>query len=117
MLRRPPRSTRTDTLFPYTTLFRAVRLAAEARVDSVRTGVHRRLQGRQVAGGTDQLHGHAPERDAGMILCAAPGGIDLRQCGGRRGGVTCNVAGAAYAGSPRRAACRESPREIGRAHV
>src|SRR3546814_8693015 len=27
MLRRPPRSTRTDTLFPYTTLFRAVVLA------------------------------------------------------------------------------------------
>src|SRR3546814_9999058 len=25
MLRRPPRSTRTDTLFPYTTLFRSVR--------------------------------------------------------------------------------------------
>src|SRR3546814_9565357 len=25
MIRRPPRSTRTDTLFPYTTLFRAVR--------------------------------------------------------------------------------------------
>src|SRR3546814_12913862 len=27
MLRRPPRSTRTDTLFPYTTLFRSVRAA------------------------------------------------------------------------------------------
>src|SRR3546814_14505573 len=26
MRRRPPRSTRTDTLFPYTTLFRSVRL-------------------------------------------------------------------------------------------
>src|SRR3546814_5863468 len=26
MIRRPPRSTRTDTLFPYTTLFRAVDL-------------------------------------------------------------------------------------------
>src|SRR3546814_8696473 len=26
MLRRPPRSTRTDTLFPYTTLFRSVRI-------------------------------------------------------------------------------------------
>src|SRR3546814_12407147 len=26
MIRRPPRSTRTDTLFPYTTLFRAVNL-------------------------------------------------------------------------------------------
>src|SRR3546814_18320507 len=26
MMRRPPRSTRTDTLFPYTTLFRSTRL-------------------------------------------------------------------------------------------
>src|SRR3546814_17845165 len=31
MIRRPPRSTRTDTLFPYTTLFRSGRLA-QARV-------------------------------------------------------------------------------------
>src|SRR3546814_2342949 len=30
MLRRPPRSTRTDTLFPYTTLFRSIALSAEA---------------------------------------------------------------------------------------
>src|SRR3546814_20721364 len=29
MIRRPPRSTRTDTLFPYTTLFRAARDAAD----------------------------------------------------------------------------------------
>src|SRR3546814_2899807 len=28
MIRRPPRSTRTDTLFPYTTLFRSVRKGA-----------------------------------------------------------------------------------------
>src|SRR3546814_9381155 len=28
MIRRPPRSTRTDTLFPYTTLFRSLRQAA-----------------------------------------------------------------------------------------
>src|SRR3546814_18228748 len=28
MIRRPPRSTRTDTLFPYTTLFRSPRLTA-----------------------------------------------------------------------------------------
>src|SRR3546814_11533846 len=35
MIRRPPRSTRTDTLVPYTTLFRSARLAVElhARVD------------------------------------------------------------------------------------
>src|SRR3546814_4480103 len=30
MIRRPPRSTRTDTLFPYTTLFRRQRLVAAA---------------------------------------------------------------------------------------
>src|SRR3546814_4492167 len=29
MIRRPPRSTRTDTLFPYTTLFRSRRAAAD----------------------------------------------------------------------------------------
>src|SRR3546814_17687230 len=32
MIRRPPRATRTDTLFPYTTLFRSLRLVLE-RVD------------------------------------------------------------------------------------
>src|SRR3546814_18825424 len=31
MLRRPPRSTRTDTLFPYTTLFRSQRRASLSR--------------------------------------------------------------------------------------
>src|SRR3546814_17263040 len=32
MIRRPPRSTRTDTLFPYTTLFRSTRLPIVARI-------------------------------------------------------------------------------------
>src|SRR3546814_19512730 len=32
MIRRPPRSTRTDTLFPYTTLFRSVDLGADFRL-------------------------------------------------------------------------------------
>src|SRR3546814_12419996 len=31
MIRRPPRSTRTDTLFPYTTLFRSEDIPAELR--------------------------------------------------------------------------------------
>src|SRR3546814_10779446 len=39
MIRRPPRSTRTDTLFPYTTLFRA---CADARLGE-RDGKRRRL--------------------------------------------------------------------------
>src|SRR3546814_9221446 len=33
MIRRPPRSTRTDTLFPYTTLFRSGRICPAAQVD------------------------------------------------------------------------------------
>src|SRR3546814_16592292 len=39
MRRRPPRSTRTDTLFPYTTLFRSLQRerAAGASLDNVRT--------------------------------------------------------------------------------
>src|SRR3546814_4488291 len=45
MIRRPPRSTRTDTLFPYTTLFRSIVAAGDGlgvRLDAV----HRhRLQG------------------------------------------------------------------------
>src|SRR3546814_6008055 len=32
MIRRPPRSTRTDTLFPYTTLFRSARITASGPV-------------------------------------------------------------------------------------
>src|SRR3546814_17948359 len=38
MLRRPPRSTRTDTLFPYTTLFRSVGDEAVARIDRIGRG-------------------------------------------------------------------------------
>src|SRR3546814_9438333 len=34
MIRRPPRSTRTDTLFPYTTLFRSSRRGCYARCGS-----------------------------------------------------------------------------------
>src|SRR3546814_4119347 len=33
MIRRPPRSTRTDTLFPYTTLFRSIRQEDELLAD------------------------------------------------------------------------------------
>src|SRR3546814_3048816 len=41
MIRHPPRSTRTDTLFPYTTLFRSVEVAGYARrVDDLGDGAH-----------------------------------------------------------------------------
>src|SRR3546814_2503549 len=43
MIRRPPRSTRTDTLFPYTTLFRSRRSSRRtSRGQSVKTRRHER---------------------------------------------------------------------------
>src|SRR3546814_19055297 len=41
MIRRPPRSTRTDSLFPHTTLFRSFGLPAEQY--AVQTGTHPRV--------------------------------------------------------------------------
>src|SRR3546814_11237739 len=38
MIRRPPRSTRTDTLFPYTTLFRSGAVAAAALLYLIASG-------------------------------------------------------------------------------
>src|SRR3546814_7409181 len=54
MIRRPPRSTRTDTLFPYTTLFRSVRGrlagAGESHLARVLLGVvHEVLQRLELA--------------------------------------------------------------------
>src|SRR3546814_4098983 len=36
MIRRPPRSTRTDTLFPYPTLFRSIAFFGDHRLDDLR---------------------------------------------------------------------------------
>src|SRR3546814_3865260 len=44
MTRRPPRSTRTDTLFPYTTRFRSVYVALVLRRGRAREGQRRRPQ-------------------------------------------------------------------------
>src|SRR3546814_11602188 len=38
MIRRPPRSTRTDTLFPYTTLFRSTRVTDSFSNDTYNSG-------------------------------------------------------------------------------
>src|SRR3546814_3890158 len=56
MRRRPPRSTRTDTLFPYTTLFRS---CGSSRPGACRTGCSRRRRSpaprRVAARGSDRL--------------------------------------------------------------
>src|SRR3546814_2119704 len=54
MIRRPPRSTRTDTLFPYTTLFRSHRLEGQ-RI------LHRLAVGGDVAGAV-------VDRRAGVVV-------------------------------------------------
>src|SRR3546814_1654313 len=59
MIRRPPRSTRTDTLFPYTTLFR-----------SYRTPERKPEQAEHVKA---QLKGHGPARHGNLPLVLAGG--------------------------------------------
>src|SRR3546814_5354330 len=60
MKRRPPRSTRTDTLFPYTTLFRSLLLADETALDQ------RREDTRQALLGDAQDAEQLGDRDAGV---------------------------------------------------
>src|SRR3546814_8504041 len=61
MIRRPPRSTRTDTLFPYTTLFRSYGLSALHRLrETIETGTDAAVD--QLAA---QLDDEAPE-DGGI---------------------------------------------------
>src|SRR3546814_8786686 len=54
MIRRPPRSTRTDTLFPYTTLFRSERVTVEDMQDAFERPISGRpVQEIERAAGTD----------------------------------------------------------------
>src|SRR3546814_3569736 len=64
MIRRPPRSTRTDTLFPYTTLFRSV--ARHDRLDEI---VHAHLAELGDVGGMIVAvdHADAVERHVDML--------------------------------------------------
>src|SRR3546814_9379549 len=57
MIRRPPRSTRTDTLFPYTTLFRS-------NLGRYRAQVRPRRLGGWQAFGVDDADGRFPPRAA-----------------------------------------------------
>src|SRR3546814_7415455 len=67
MIRRPPRSTRTDTLFPYTTLFRSASNAHCARVVS---HLERRRRGdRGAAGGRARADRPVAARRAGRGHC------------------------------------------------
>src|SRR3546814_12234193 len=71
MIRRPPRSIRTDTLFPYTTLFRSERCAA-AWLSLRQTALAVRAQARRRG---LRLYRAAALR-AGDVAFAAPGRVD-----------------------------------------
>src|SRR3546814_1503173 len=77
MIRRPPRSTRTDTLFPYTTLFRSGRRTSSgARMPpmphrppraEIGTGA-----GRRPAAGSPSPHGQRPMRATSFLALVLP---------------------------------------------
>src|SRR3546814_15049880 len=92
MIRRPPRSTRTDTLFPYTTLFRSVELLNCSRRELAQQDYNPR------AGGLSQSATPAPCRppateapDCGAAFTASPIATDAgwpfrtRHAGSRQG--------------------------------
>src|SRR3546814_2021629 len=75
MLRRPPRSKRTDTLFPYTTLFRSAAFALYERRERRlsrsdrrhdRAVDHARLSGADRASGQKQVP--SADKDIGLLL-------------------------------------------------
>src|SRR3546814_13107552 len=108
MTRRPPRSTRTDTLFPYTTLFRS---ALETVRDHVmpslaREGLDEKLVGpRQHR--AERLHlqpfAHVAGEAMPLLRAGEKAAHAPRQIGRDR--------------HPRAAIGRDARREIGRAHV
>src|SRR3546814_3767248 len=89
MVRRPPRSPRTDTLFPYTTLFRSVHLSAHGDpLDSAREFQAQRqwlldlVDPAELAAGAVIAHVQHFLDLAERRLCAAQdavGGCDLQQ--------------------------------------
>src|SRR3546814_17514495 len=84
MTRRPPRSTRTDTLFPYTTLFRS-RLLGRVEEDLLQRDRALRDAGESTLRVEPEV--------GGDLVVAAAAGVHLRRCGGqlRRPALDCRV--------------------------
>src|SRR3546814_18274594 len=104
MIRRPPRSTRTDTLFPYTTLFRSEQVGKPPPNASCRQSF--------VMGGTQ-----AP-------YCVGPPGLERHRTTSQAQVLSDAIAGADDTDAPTRAAANARFKafiaislEIGRAHV
>src|SRR3546814_14040305 len=94
MIRRPPRSTRTDTLFPYTTLFRSifrgVGLAASTHLCGERHAVN------VICGSSEDFRGHSDPRGGSACKPTAIVGVigagRVDELGSRRyGNVVCRT--------------------------
>src|SRR3546814_13260054 len=80
MIRLPPRSTRTDTLFPYTTLFRSRRQPSDVRNRAVRISGHALAGGQRGVRLVDTSRSRAPiraSRTAYAMASCTPQDLDL----------------------------------------
>src|SRR3546814_6125591 len=105
MVRRPPRSTRTDTLFPYTTLFRS---RAGVPAMGVRIGAQLRHAERQRRAGKGMAVAAGADEEIGL----ADGKRAALAHGARAAGGDCTAEREQAGGAKKLAAA-----EIGRAHV
>src|SRR3546814_721740 len=81
MIRLPPRSTRTDTLFPYTTLFRSIQ-----QVEVLR-GPQGTLYGRNATGGSINITTRGPTDDLSGYASLSVGNYDQIVAEGAIGGA------------------------------
>src|SRR3546814_1175278 len=68
MIRRPPRSTRTDTLFPYTTLFRSVGWRCDVRFGQPDEGYARHADARDRFGSDTDTRADRHERKRRCLI-------------------------------------------------
>src|SRR3546814_7626388 len=125
MIRRPPRSTRTDTLFPYTTLFRSSlfpsdRLSGDGHAIGRNTDAQERRRERGAAGidGVERAQRGPAERATARLFPLLGRGGAERPLPTEQ--TTCRPAPAPCPRDPRtrsRPPCGSSPNEIGRANV
>src|SRR3546814_15912908 len=119
MIRRPPRSTRTDTLFPYTTLFRSrggARLCRDRFVDLVEgEGLDEPIEGKTPGGVMRDQFGDEALRIAVALVAPAdpvPGGHQRGDPAMERG-----VGFRRHADEANRAMAAQRSKPIGRAKV
>src|SRR3546814_20476878 len=112
MIRRPPRSTRTDTLFPYTTLFRSIGAAQAAPDRNIAITIS--TKGEVVSPGSQIILAPAAGQGDGKIAFSNAGSIGAVD---KAGAVTDTVGVLLNGSSAEADNTLAAGNEIGRAHV